>query len=761
MKRILAWTTGILIVAAVVVGALIVKRVPVGSEAVRVTRAGDLVVYEAGYHFVPPGTRDFIVYPTGRVDVRFPKYGTADVLTETGEPVPVAFEFGLDVPPGSSRRIYERFSEDFEAAIRRLVQAAAEIEAASLPASVDRQSYLEAVAGNVRGELEGLGVTVASFVMPVWGDETVRSGDGVPTTPPRKLIIIGVDGADWVNLRPLAEAGELPNFARLLKDGATGPLRTIEPMLSPLLWTTIATGKYPEDHGILNFTVVDENTGTKVPITRHYRKVDAFWNMLGDYGRSVAIVGWLATHPAETVNGVMVTDKAGYLAFAPHDRDTESAGTVYPEGRTPEVAELVVHGDDVSYAEGDLFIHIGRDEFVAHRSLDFDPKDSINNLILLYASTRTFERVGLHLLETEDPDVLAVYFEWVDAVSHLFMLHSPPQQEGVSDGDFRKYSDAVGQAYVLQDEILGRFMDRMDNETILMVVSDHGFKAGKSRLRNRPEIWAGNAAKWHRLNGIVALYGNGVSKGGNIEGATILDVAPTILALQGLPRPADMPGKVLGDALEPALRNQLNSTIVATLQRARQTRDPSPASGTASAEAMKKLEALGYLTPDNADAHNNLGQRYQERGDYLKAIDEYKAAVAMRPNFHSAYNNMAVCYGKLGRLDEAEQALLKTIELKPDDFYAMNNLAVTYIRTGRMAEARQVAERAVKTEPGYVNGHITLGSIYAMSGELEKAEREYLRALEIEPDTPNAVENLEKVRLQLRMKNNSTGDGND
>jgi predicted AlkP superfamily phosphohydrolase/phosphomutase/Flp pilus assembly protein TadD len=754
MKRILVWSTGILLVAAVIAGALIVKRVPAGSEAVRVTWSGDLVVYEAGYHFVPPGTRDFIVYPTGHVEFRFPKYGTAEVLTETGEPVPVAFEFGLDVPPGSSRKIYERFSEDFEAAIRRLVQAAAEIEAASLPASVDRQSYLDAVADNVRGELEGLGVTVGAYKMPVWGDETSGSGDGVASNPPRKLIIIGVDGADWINLRPLADAGALPNFARLLKDGATGPLRTIEPMLSPLLWTTIATGKYPEDHGILNFTVLDEKTGTKVPITRHYRKVDAFWNMLGDYDRSVAIVGWLATHPAEPVNGVMVTDKAGYLAFAPEDRDTESAGTVYPEGRTGEISELVVHGDDVPYEEGDRFIHISRDEFVAHRSIDFDPKDSINNLILLYASTRTFERVGLHLLDTEAPDVLAVYFEWVDAVSHLYMLHSPPQREGISDEDFRKYRDAVEQSYALQDEILGRFMDEMDDETILMVVSDHGFKAGKSRLTNRPEIWAGNAAKWHRLNGIVAMYGDGVTKGGRIEGATILDVAPTILALQGLPRPADMPGNILDGALEPELRKELNSTIVATLQRERETQRPSAASGTASAEAMKKLEALGYLTPDNADAHNNLGQRYQERGDYLKAIEEYKAAVAMRPGFHSAYNNIAVCYGKLGRLDEAEQALLKTIELKPDDFYAMNNLAVTYIRSGRMPEALQMAQRAVATEPGYVNGHITLGSIFAMTGELDKAERAYLRALEIEPDSQNAAENLEKLRSQMRSKNN-------
>jgi predicted AlkP superfamily phosphohydrolase/phosphomutase/Flp pilus assembly protein TadD len=741
----------IVVLAGAVVSALVIKRIPDEHQGIRVTWSGDLVVYGSGYHFIPPGTRDFILYPTGRVEYRYPKYGTAEVLTENGEPVAVAFDVELNLPPESSRKLYERFSEEFDGAIRRLVQAAAEIEAARFPASGDAPEYLAAVARNVRSELSDLGVTVVSFEMPVWGDRKAAGTDGVSGRPLRKLVIVGVDGADWLNLQPLVETGKLPNFARLMKDGATGPLRTIEPMLSPLLWTTIATGKYPEDHGILNFTVVEPGSGKKVPITRHYRKADAFWNFTGDYGRRVAVVGWLATHPAERVNGVVVTDKIGYLAFAPQDRGQKATGTVYPESRLEEIERLVVHGATVPFEECESIIHVDRDVFEERRILDFDPKDSINNLILLYASTRTFENIGLYLLDHDRPDLLAVYFEWIDAVSHLFMLHSPPKLADVPEAEYGMFKDAVEQSYILQDAMLGEFMGRLDDETVLMVVSDHGFKAGGSRLKNRPEIWAGNAAKWHRLNGVVALYGSGIKKGYKINDASILDVVPTVLALQGLPRAADMPGKVLDHAFEPALKSELNNTIVATLQREREVdASTSAAAGAITAEAMKKLEALGYLTPDNADAHNNLGQRYQERGQFHKAIEEYKKAIELRPGFHSAYNNIAVCYGKLGRLDEAEQALLKTIELKPDNFYAMNNLAVAYIQTGRLDEARRMAERAVQTEPGYVNGRVTLGTVYGMMGEFRKAEREYVRALELDPEARDAADNLEKIRQQLK-----------
>jgi Flp pilus assembly protein TadD len=294
-------------------------------------------------------------------------------------------------------------------------------------------------------------------------------------------------------------------------------------------------------------------------------------------------------------------------------------------------------------------------------------------------------------------------------------------------------------------------MDSMDDETVLMVISDHGFKSGSSRLKNRPEIWAGNAAKWHRLDGIIGFYGSGIKKGYEITGANLLDVAPTILVMQGLPLAADMPGKALTGVLEDDLAARINPNVVATLEKDRGPDESAPtASATASEETMKKLEALGYLTPDNANAHNNLGQRYQQRGEYLKAIEEYEKALALQPDFHAVYNNIAVCFGKLKRFEDAERALLRAIEIKPTDFFAMNNLAVTYINTGRLDDARKMAERIVSIEPGYVNGRITLGSVYAMTGQYEKAEKEFENALALEPDNKNAAENLRRVRQQKR-----------
>jgi len=732
---------------------LVLERVPAGYEGLRVGGDGDLRGYSEGLRYVPPGRTAFLLYPVGEHTYRVPSDGAMSVLTQEGEPVAVALSFDLTVAPGACIPLYQRFSEDFGGAFEKLVTAAAETEGAVTARAGDAKGFAERVANVVREELSSLGVGLGEVRLERWGGETPSGLPGAAAATAqalRRVIVVGVDGGDWLNIQPMIDAGKLPNFRRLREKGATGPLESIEPMLSPLLWTTMATGRYPEAHGILNFTVTDPETGAKVPITRLYRKVDAFWNMVGDYGRRVCVVGWLATDPPEAINGVMATDKVGYLAYAPDDT-AATAASIYPAARAAEIAALAVRTRDVPYDQIHRLIAIDRDEFEACHDREVDPRDPVQNLLLLYASTLTFRDVAMHLLESDRPDLLAVYFEWVDAVSHLFMLHSPPRMPDVDPAEYARYKDAVSVAYEIQDEILGEIMARLDENTVLVVISDHGFKAGAARLRNRPEIWAGNAAQWHRKNGIVALYGAGIRRGAEIKEASILDVAPTLLALQGLPRAADMPGKVLELAFEPELRAELNANTVATLDRERE--ETAVAGGGAAAEAtMKKLEALGYITPDNADAHNNLGQRYKERGEYLKAIEEYRKAVAMRPDFAAAYNNMGVCYGKLRRYDEAEAAMRKAIDLKPDDYMAMNNLAVMYIETKRFSKAVDAARRAVAVEPGYVNGHITLGGAHAMNQEYDEAEAAFRRALELDPHNTAATENLRRLAQARQQK---------
>ena len=212
----------------------------------------------------------------------------------------------------------------------------------------------------------------------------------------------------------------------------------------------MATGRLPEDHGILNFTVADPETGRKVPISRLYRKVDAFWNMLGDYGRTVDIIGWLATFPAENINGVMVTDRVGYLAYAAADEQSPMEGRISPPDRVSEVAGLVRNSGSINYDEFSPFIDIDQSAFIENRSLVFDPKNPVNNMIMLYASTESYRRMATNLLRTDQPDFLAVYFELVDATKHLFMHYAPPRMPDVNAPEYDRFHGAVAAAYVYE-----------------------------------------------------------------------------------------------------------------------------------------------------------------------------------------------------------------------------------------------------------------------------------------------------------------------
>src|SRR2546422_9312893 len=89
----------------------------------------------------------------------------------------------------------------------------------------------------------------------------------------------------------------------LVESGAYGPLRSYDPMISPLLWTTMVTGVGPDIHGVADFQAIEEATGRRVPITSRFRRVKALWNILGEASRSSAFVAWGASYPAEKVGG--------------------------------------------------------------------------------------------------------------------------------------------------------------------------------------------------------------------------------------------------------------------------------------------------------------------------------------------------------------------------------------------------------------------------------------------------------------------------
>ena len=126
-----------------------------------------------------------------------------------------------------------------------------------------------------------------------------------------KVLLIGIDGATWEIIDRLLGEGKLPTIKSLIDSGVRSPLETLKPTLSPAIWTTIVTGKLPDNHGILGFDGVPGLTMRTLP-TSQMRKTKAVWNILSDIKGTVGFINWWCTWPAEKVSGFIVSDRATY-----------------------------------------------------------------------------------------------------------------------------------------------------------------------------------------------------------------------------------------------------------------------------------------------------------------------------------------------------------------------------------------------------------------------------------------------------------------
>ncbi len=162
--------------------------------------------------------------------------------------------------------------------------------------------------GRVRRWLHGLQiVALASLVLPSCSDQPA-STEAAPA-PRGRVAIIGIDGADPTLVARWRAEGLLPTLDRLAREGASGKIGTDSVILSPRIWTSVATGKSPAIHGIKGW--VHGAGPRKGRVYRsHDRRGHALWNIFSDQARSVSSVNWLITHPPEQVNGVVISDFA-------------------------------------------------------------------------------------------------------------------------------------------------------------------------------------------------------------------------------------------------------------------------------------------------------------------------------------------------------------------------------------------------------------------------------------------------------------------
>jgi predicted AlkP superfamily phosphohydrolase/phosphomutase/Flp pilus assembly protein TadD len=543
------------------------------------------------------------------------------------------------------------------------------------------------------------------------------------STGPGRVIVLGLDGMDPQTVDLLMSEGKLPNFARLRQEGAYGRLETTRPILSPIIWTTIATGKTPDQHGIGHFVAVNPTNGESLPVTSRMRRVKALWNILSDAGRRVDVVGWWATWPPETVNGAIVSDHTCYhFLFADGEQGMKDPiSTTHPPELEKEIAPLIRRPSDITPAEAAAFVNVPADDYAR----PFDFKDELSHFRWALATADTYRRIGLHLWKTQRPDVLFTYIEATDSTAHLFgHLFRAEGLTGELAAQQARYGQAVESMYRYADGILGDFMQVMDASTTLVVLSDHGFELGAlpedpSKTRDMRRV----SEKYHRIEGILYLFGRGVRPHARIDGAKIIDVAPTVLTLAGLARASDMPGKILSDVLDvgPA------PVAVASYETGERVAAAPATDAAVDPAIIERLKSLGYVGDETSpQGARNLAAMHFEAGRYQEAADAFEKLLKNKPDDAGLHASLAGALGALGRYDESLKHLNEAIRLEPLHAEAYHNRAVIYERQGRPEAAIAEYRTALRYDPQYEPSRAALARLGATTGKEPHTDAEKL-----------------------------------
>ena len=529
---------------------------------------------------------------------------------------------------------------------------------------------------------------------------TSSAGGAMPRAPlsgatgeVNQVVLLGADGATWDIALPMIKEGKLPHLATLMERGSWGDIRTTLPWKSPILWTSIATGKRKEEHGIDDFTVRNptgergvEASGKSrvvIPVSLSSRKVKAIWDIVSEAGLRVDVINWYASWPAEPVNGTMLSRR--FLRPG-------VPGRVFPDERTAAIDQEV---------EALATAGVPRDEAMV-------------------------AEIGLSLLKKDQPQLHLLYLREIDDMHHFCWGYHAARRGspiarwfyGQDPVEIEEKSQRIEEAYQRLDRLLGRLPQLVGPETVIIVVSDHGgglkapgrmnftlnpvlehwgllrylpdgrtidwtttkvydgtelpwyeqralymnrrpegpFKQGVSqepahhlldplierltqlktisgqpaltrvllrkssseslhivarlnvRLDERETLqgpglelplsrmmWRAPHSGTHRGQGMLLMAGPGIKAGYRLRAASILDITPTLLYLLGLPVADDMEGRVLLEAVDPAMRTMRSLRMIATYETGSGRAALPAASSNVDDELLEQLRSLGYI----------------------------------------------------------------------------------------------------------------------------------------------------------------------
>ncbi len=561
-----------------------------------------------------------------------------------------------------------------------------------------------------------------------------------------KVILIGWDAADWHFINPLLKENKMPCLEKFISEGIHGNIASIQPMLSPMLWTSIATGKRGDSHGIHGFVEPSDDGQSIRPATSSSRKCKAIWNILNQNKLRCNIVNWFASHPAENINGYIVSNLYPDWDSSGKFPSLQTSGIINSSLLESELSELRLLPSDINSEEIQMFI-----PNLASIDLSIDKRPY--QLQQLLAKTASIHNAATYLLSKKDWDFTAIYYGAIDQFGHEFMQYHPPKLNEVNNQDFENYKYVMENIYRYHDMMLHGLLQNIDSSTNIIIVSDHGYISNE--LRPKMESARKLPESCHRYFGIACANGPDFKKGEKLYGATILDVTPTILSLFDLPVGDDMEGRIWQETFDNP--NNIKRTLSWELVPGKDgmhsenlKNDPIEMQS-----LLQQFIDLGYIDEPSKDIKDTIDNVIRDQKTNLarSLIDSGKIdqAIPLLEFLYQSYSNeiyyitkLVECYIQTDDLNNARK-YLNILKQKGN-----NSNAYVYLLEGSLAMAQNKADQAVKSfntalaesDSNAILLNNLIGRAYLILNKFELAKKAYTKVLQIEPENPFAHNGL-------------------
>ncbi len=433
-----------------------------------------------------------------------------------------------------------------------------------------------------------------------------------PAEPLAPVLLIGIDGLEWSVLHPLLRAGKSPHLAALMQRGSFGKLATFQPTHSPVIWTSVATGKSRKQHGIFGF--VDGERGVYTSARRRGR---ALWNIADRYGLKSNVFGWWVTWPVEPIAGVMVSATSAGGRIANNWKGALIPGIpqqVHPPELTDRVLAIALNA-----SAPDRVAKIAEREIIGAlpRDLDANERNLIDQTLWSIASDETYFEIAKEILPERPADLTMLYFGGPDVAGHRFWRHYRPWEfawSGSSPQADAALACTLPRYYQWIDRMVGEIVALAGDRTTVLIVSDHGMHATATQ---EPNAHYTTGDHQDAPPGVLIAAGPGIVKRGGYEAflasgeletrGSVYSVAPTVLGILGIPAARDMEGSADRGLFTPEAWTRI-AKLEPVDTHDEGFREPEIVEVPADSEAkfVERMTALGYILEPDAPEKDTI-----------------------------------------------------------------------------------------------------------------------------------------------------------